>query len=47
MSKLLLTAIAVALIRIPPSMAPETGCDPATHVVVMIDLRVACGTHPD
>lgn len=45
MSKLLLTVIAVALIRIPPSMTPETACGPATHAEVGFDLRNACGHH--
>lgn len=42
MSKLLLTVIAVALIRIPPSMAPETGCSLAKHTQIEIGLWDGC-----
>lgn len=44
-SKLLLTATAVALVRIPPSMTPETECGPAKHALVRFDQRDVCGRH--
>lgn len=47
MSKLLLTVIAVALIRMPPSMTPETDCGAETQAVARVDRRHVCGPHLD